>query len=582
MKNRPTIRTKIMLAVCAIVVADFVLCIGIYYYFFAKHTTEGAQIYLDTVVASIQDNLIQFEKDINQIATMPYYSNMISIINKHAEQSELFISKDDISQISNHLLYMKSMKNHISNAYIPMINGKLFTIQYMNVAKNWTFSDMPWLADCARDGSLTMLPYHEATYVEGEARYVVSFVRTLKNIDTMDNIAYLVIDIDSDKFNYCIPQEAAYGEQFYIFTDQGELVYPYRIDNDDEYFYIADSAINDSRYLQSKAEIPNLHLKVVGILNTKNYSSNMQSLLKVLLIACAVILAFSVVMLLFITKSISKPIRQLRQAMLGLVADNFKTQIHLKTGDEIEILADGFNKMVDEIQRLLVQIEESNQKERRILFKLLQGQMSPHFIYNSLETLSSMAMLSENYKLAEGIVCLSRLMRHLTDNAEQQDTLIEELNFVEDYIYIQNLTTGLHIDFVQDVDFVQEYLLVPKFILQPLIENAYRHAGKNSKITLLIKSSIVDNHLLLTVRNDGKGISQERIQQIMARINNESVDETTRKQKHGFALRNIHQRIRLLYGEEYGLSIGNATDNGFEIILDLPVIWDEEYEDSDS
>jgi len=459
-------------------------------------------------------------------------------------------------------------------------------VHISDVSKREDFRQISYLrAACVKtisghglDGYLEGVRY----LVEGEAKCVVSFVRTLKNIDTMDNIAYLVIDIDSDKFNYCIPQEDAYGEQFYIFTDQGELVYPYRIDNDDEYFYIADSAINDSRYLQSKAEIPNLHLKVVGILNTKNYSSNMQSLLKVLLIACAGILAFSVVMLLIITKSISKPIRQLRQAMLGLVADHFKTQIHLKTGDEIEILADGFNKMVDEIQRLLVQIEESNQKERRILFKLLQGQMSPHFIYNSLETLSSMAMLSENYKLAEGIVCLSRLMRHLTDNAEQQDTLIEELNFVEDYIYIQNLTTGLHIEFVQDVDFVQEYLLVPKFILQPLIENAYRHAGKNSKITLLIKSMIVNNHLLLTVRNDGKGISQERIQQIMARINNESVDESTRKQKHGFALRNIHQRIRLLYGEEYGLSIGNATENGFEIILDLPVIWDEEYEDSDS
>ncbi len=576
MKRRFTIRGKLALAVSLIVFAAFFLCMLISYYYFEESKTQDAQNYLDTVTESIRSNLISMREDLAQVTTMPYYFGMADIMKKYANSNDSYIQAEDITEISNQLAFITETKSSIVNAYVVMVNGKLFTVHLQNIADKWDIEHMPWLSDCESTGALTMISRHDASYARNAPVYAVSFVRMIKDIWTMDNLGWLVIDLDADSFRMCVPEKTVYGESFYIFNEKGEIVFPYGEENSGmvnlEYLY----ALQKDDHLISRATVPQLGLTIIGILKTNQYVSSSVPLLRILLAVFLILLVVSIVMILLITRSLYKPVKQLHLAMQQLTDSNF-AKIHLDTNsnDEISDLANGFNHMVDEIQRLLNEIQEKNLRERKILFSLLQGQMSPHFIYNSLETLGSMAMAGKNYQLADGISALGRLMRHLTDNTEQETFLDEEMNFVEDYIYIQNLATGLQINFCHDIDFSHALLLVPKFILQPLVENVYRYAGKGQEIELVITSEIVDEHLRLRVFNNGRGISDERLEQIRKRIYAPEVaEERLSNRSHGFALRNIHQRIQLLYGQEFGLSVEHCQSGGFEILIELPVVWE--------
>ena len=203
---------------------------------------------------------------------------------------------------------------------------------------------------------------------------------------------------------------------------------------------------------------------------------------------------------------------------------------------------------------------------------------NPHFLYNALEAIRTDALLADCEDIAETTEALATFFRYTISNVKEYVTFSDELDNAENYFTVQRCRFGDKISMELEIE--NEKLLearMPKLILQPLVENAVAHGleGKLGPGTVRIIVENSDRTLFLRVRDDGVGIPDERVRQ----LNEQFAGDTgapTGQQKGGIALRNVNSRIRLMFGENYGLRIFSATGIGTECCVTLPLLFRED------
>ncbi|MDO5785836.1 MAG: histidine kinase [Eubacteriales bacterium] len=214
-------------------------------------------------------------------------------------------------------------------------------------------------------------------------------------------------------------------------------------------------------------------------------------------------------------------------------------------------------------------------QERHAKYLALQNQINPHFLYNTLEAIRADALLADCENIAETTEALATFFRYTISNVQESVTFSDELDNVENYFTIQRCRFGDKLS--MEVEIENERLLeakMPKLILQPLVENAIVH-GLEDKIehgTVWIIVENSDKTLFLRVKDDGVGISEEQVEKLNAQFSR--VD--TIAQSGGIALRNVNSRIRLMFGEDYGLRIYSAKGVGTECSATLPLRFRKE------
>jgi len=217
-------------------------------------------------------------------------------------------------------------------------------------------------------------------------------------------------------------------------------------------------------------------------------------------------------------------------------------------------------------------------RQKQAEYLALQNQINPHFLYNALEAIRADALLADCGDIAETTEALATFFRYTISNVQEYVTFSDELDNAENYFTIQRCRFGDKIS--MELELEDEELLearMPKLILQPLVENAVSHGleGKLGPGTVRIIIERSDQTLFLRVRDDGIGIPDERVEQL-----NEQFAEDTGvangQQRGGIALRNVNSRIRLMFGENYGLRLFSAAGIGTECCVTLPLRFQEE------
>ena len=256
---------------------------------------------------------------------------------------------------------------------------------------------------------------------------------------------------------------------------------------------------------------------------------------------------------------------------------DFNIAKKLKGNDEIADLYDNLNVMINSMQQLLVVVyEEQLQKEKlksrqkEVEFKMLANQINPHFLYNTLETIRMKARCNNELEIEELVKMLAKIMRR---NIEVGDTLVSfksELDLMEYYLKIQQYRFADRIQYKIDVCCdISNYKIIP-LIIQPIVENAFVH-GLESKEGNGIINVIIDksDKLYIYVKDNGVGISNEVMEEIENSLNDYSISDQTH-----IGLNNVNQRIKLLYGEEYGLCIKSDYLEGTTVTIELPLNMD--------
>ncbi|WP_054742768.1 sensor histidine kinase [Cellulosilyticum ruminicola] len=269
-----------------------------------------------------------------------------------------------------------------------------------------------------------------------------------------------------------------------------------------------------------------------------------------------------------VSNSITRPLQYLCKRTKEVGDGDFTTQ-QVKGGDEVAALEKSFNTMVGKIDELVVNIKKEQQNLRKVELQLLQAQINPHFLYNTLDTIIWMAEDGKSEEVVEIVAALSDFFRIGLSKGREYISLKEEAKHIRSYLQIQKFRYADRMTYTIDLpEELGEYRLL-KLILQPLVENALYHGVKQKRgmSEIYVTAFYAEEELLLKVSDTGRGMTQEELGKVKKRLAQGFLKDA----EGGFGLANVNERIRLNYGKEYGLSIESTYGVGTQVTIHLPL-----------
>lgn len=267
----------------------------------------------------------------------------------------------------------------------------------------------------------------------------------------------------------------------------------------------------------------------------------------------------------YLSKSITKPLIHLEKAMKEVEEGNFEVNVDIRDTKELSILASAFNKMVSRIKELMDIVKKDEKDKRESELKILQAQINPHFLYNTLDTLSFKALDNDDEEMVKMIDALSNFFRISLSKGKEFIPLTKEIEHLESYLYIQKIRFKDILTYSID-NSVDEELVVLKLILQPIVENAILHGikPKGSKGYVNVEVSKTDKYLYYKIRDNGVGMSEDKLADIRLQISNQ-------KPATSYGLINVSNRIKLTYGKEANLMVDSTYGVGTTIVVSIPL-----------
>ncbi len=268
-------------------------------------------------------------------------------------------------------------------------------------------------------------------------------------------------------------------------------------------------------------------------------------------------------------RGITVPIVSLQNAMAQTKDnDDYRTIDFKMSNDEIGMLAETYNHLTSHIRELIIRIKAEEEERLKIELLSLQSQISPHFIYNTLESIKVMAKLQGVIPVADMIGKFTSFLRYCARNDQNIVTLKEESDIAGNYMAIMNFRYMGSFQYTCDIPADLQDCIVPKFILQPILENTIKHGfsqdpNPDKRVSVAAESSA--SALCIRITDNGVGITEEELEKITSDKNKE--DDSDR-----IGIYNINRRIRLLYGEEFGLFISSIPGEYTSVSYKLPLI----------
>lgn len=269
-------------------------------------------------------------------------------------------------------------------------------------------------------------------------------------------------------------------------------------------------------------------------------------------------------------------VRRIRELVLAVrkVHDgDYEVAVPVRGNDEIDELASDFNRMSAKIHELIHTVYETKLSQREAELATLHAQINPHFIYNVLETVKMLAELHDEVEIAHSLTSLGHILRYNTAVDARFTRLADDIAIVQDYVTVQNLLFDNRIHLRCDIAPELSDIEIPSFVLQPIVENSIIHGMDDDCESLSIQVSVrADSQsIVLIVEDDGIGTSEEHVASARERFSRVRRDsDHVESSYNGVGLANINNRIRLYYGNDYGIAIESINRGGFRTIIRLP------------
>ena len=314
-----------------------------------------------------------------------------------------------------------------------------------------------------------------------------------------------------------------------------------------------------------------IYYEVKGIQQSRAaYQAFFMNMIRFSLLGMGIVLILVIILSYYIPRSITMPITRISKVTDQVAKGNLSVRAAAESGAEARMLSDSLNAMIDKINELLDQVTTEQVRLRKAEFELLQAQINPHFLYNTLDTIVWLAEAGDQKRVVSMVGNLSDFFRTSLNQGKDIISIREELAHVRSYLEIQQVR---YQDILRYKITVPEDLYeykIPKITIQPLVENALYHGIKNKRGqgTITVTGKRNENGFVLYVRDNGIGMTQERLKEVRAGIQKLSY---TGKEIYG--LYNVNERIRLNFGETYGISIESTYGEGTCVSISLPDQW---------
>ena len=293
-------------------------------------------------------------------------------------------------------------------------------------------------------------------------------------------------------------------------------------------------------------------------------------------VVSAVIVLITIGMAIFMVKDITKPINKLCDVTDRIAGGDFESRADIKTDDEIMVLANSVNDMSEHLEIMVDTIKEDEAKMRHAELRLLQEQINPHFLYNTLDTIVWLIESSKSEEAINVVMSLSEFFRLVLSHGKELITIREEEQHIKSYLDIQQIRYRDILDYEIDIDDEIYDYTIQKMTLQPLVENSLYHGikYKRARGNISVTGRKQGDNIVFFVKDDGVGMDEDTLNNLREEIANKCKDT-----KAGFGLANVNERIRMHFGMEYGMEIDSIKDKGTSIKIVIPAIVRDQAEE---
>ena len=416
-------------------------------------------------------------------------------------------------------------------------------------------------------------------YMEGITgpEKVLTMVEPITDFYNQEVIAVLIMDLNPDTFLDILHTEnASFPHQMTFMLDQNQRL----IAGDEKTVsQVIDAVcamenrggeskelmVGQERMALSVIENEATGWKIYTMVPYSDISAQVQILNHSILLSIILCNLLILVCLLVVSLAITAPVKKLIEAMREVQQGNFDYRIDNKRSDEMGLLMETFNYMVFKIDMLIKEVYQEKLAQKNAELEALQSQINPHFLYNTLDTINWMLLEKKEYEISGIVVSLGEMMKYAISRSSRTVALREEIRHVSNYLLIQKERMEDKLEYEIDIPHQYESVQVPRLILQPLVENAIIHGIETGgKVSIRVYEREEDGGCWLEVSDNGAGMDEEQLKRLR--------DGTTemRMDHRSIGVENVNKRIRLYYGEEFGLMIESRLGEGTVIRFCIP------------
>lgn len=510
-----------------------------------KNTVENYTEDMEILMEMIQKNISRGKEN-----TDTYLKNLISIrkdivaITTYDEQGNLLKAWSDRGKLKENIV-----ENLSFNPNVPKEKEEMLNVTKPHVES--LFEDYyPWV--------VTISEYMKNS--EGDTIQVALDIQFSQIANYMD-------DVGIGQHGYC-----------YIADKKGDIIYHpqqqliYSGLKEEEYNYLKDGSHVEKDAIYSVRSLDNCEWKIIGVCYIDEMITNkVNHIMKTLSVIFLIVVLLTVLIIRFFSKLFSNPARELANAMQEFEKDTNNFEFKSIEGTaEITSLTESFEHMVVQIKELVEKVRQEEITLRKTELKALQAQINPHFLYNTLDAIAWLCEEERHKDAVEMVNSLAKLFRISISRGHELITIEKEMQHAKSYLKIQNFRYKNQFTYSFDVDEECLNYLCNKITLQPIIENAIYHGidrmVDEGKINIGIHQK--GDRIIFTVEDNGVGMTEEQCEEILHKDEGDRV---------GIGIKNVNDRIKIYFGEEYGLTIQSELDEGTRVTISMPKITENDY-----
>ena len=570
MKGSISIRTMISIAMVLITGIFIIIGVAAFNYFHTGSIHINTERYLQEIITQINNNVDSYISDIVDVAEYA----------RHLARTD---TAKDLQEIKTRFNTLVSSRDDIVRIAIYDLTGRVIA------SSDWNEDDDP--------GKTRSLLWFKRAYL-GEGDFFFTGPHTRKNGQQADLVitysqlisfgpintpaipVVLLIDLNFNTIAEISRSANLYQSGYtYLISNDGTIVYHPRQEEIDDGSFVEDiESVEEHVYgmygnhFQGKERLINIQTvnqtrwRIVGVIFMDEVMAPLYAFRRYLAAISLLMLILTVIIITIISNRISKPLRELEGAMSAVQRGNFSPTIPDVGYSEIRSLSRSFSMMVSKIDDLMRQVRITEKIKRQRELDALQAKIHPHFLYNTLDSVIWLAESGDSKGVVKLVSALASLFRISIAKGHDTITLREEFMHVESYLQIQSIRYKDKFTYSMELPEELENSPTIKLIIQPIVENSIYHGIKYLQECglITIKAEGSEGKIKITVSDNGVGMDEKTLSSLL------SSTAVHSSSGNGIGLANLDERIRLSYGEEYGLSIVSELDIGTTVTITIP------------
>ena len=575
-----SLRTRMLLSNIVVALIPFLIFSIVSGFVFLDHAQKTAEEHSVQLIHQVSNSMDVYVETIEK---------MVNYIQLELQDTPFFtMESEGASGWDSETAYIRSVLENVANSHREVAGIFIATKEDLYVSTGMSrisrdpFQNERWYREASENPEeIQLISVVTGRNIVTNRSYsiddVFSLAKAVQDPETGEVLGVILLDIRHDIIQSSI-NGVTIGEKGFVFVmdQEDNIVYTpvngivYRVNPKWVKAMEPMSVQIQGGSYQIRSELsPYTGWRTVGVFSMDEVMSSVNTIVYILFTCVIISLVLVVIVSFKFSRTLTNPIFKLKRLMKQAESGDLTVRFNFEHNDEIGELGQSFNHMIARIDQLIQMVYVEQENKRTAEMKSLQEQIKPHFLYNTLDTISWMARDYDAEDIVRLVDALTNMFRIGLSHGKDIITVKEEITHVSNYLYIQKIRYKDKLNYVIHVDESLYAIEVPKLILQPLVENAIYHGvkAKRGGGTITITGVPEGENLVFTVQDNGAGMPQEKVEELNRRMSERSVLD----EQKSFGLFYIRERIQLCYGKGYGVHVESALGEGTRVTITLPL-----------